>query len=141
MVSLVTRKDFQELAEIRLADARALLRAKRYDGAYYLAGYAVECALKACIARGVKRHDFPDRVLANKVYTHDLAELLRLAEIKKKFEREQKKDPELGISWIVVKDWTEQSRYQKHGEQIAEKMVNAVSDPRHGVLQCLREFW
>lgn len=32
-----------------------------YDGAYYLSGYAVEWALKACIAKNVKRYDFPDR--------------------------------------------------------------------------------
>ena len=55
------RKDFRELAMIRLREARVLLRAKCYDGAYYLAVYAVECALKACIARHTKRFEFPDR--------------------------------------------------------------------------------
>ncbi|MDA1312673.1 MAG: HEPN domain-containing protein [Acidobacteria bacterium] len=137
----MTRKDFQELAEIRLNDARALLRVKRYDGAYYLAGYAVECALKACPAKRIKQYDFPDRDFVKKAYTHDLAELLRLANIEKEFEREQRKDPDLSINWNVTKGWTEQSRYERHGKQIAEKMVNAVGDSRHGVLQCLREFW
>lgn len=48
----MNRSDFQDLAQIRLAEAAALLQAERFDGAYYLAGYAVECALKACIAKG-----------------------------------------------------------------------------------------
>ncbi|HYP09337.1 MAG TPA: hypothetical protein VER03_24140 [Bryobacteraceae bacterium] len=47
----MTRQDLQELAEMRLADAEALLVAGRYSGAYYLAGYAVECAIKAHVSR------------------------------------------------------------------------------------------
>jgi hypothetical protein len=59
----VNRADFQTLADIRLAEARDLLALNppRPDGAYYLAGYAVECALKACIARGYAQHDWPEK--------------------------------------------------------------------------------
>jgi HEPN domain len=57
----VDRKDFQELAKVRLKEANALFRLGLYDGAYYLAGYAVECALKACIAKGTRRYEFPDK--------------------------------------------------------------------------------
>jgi hypothetical protein len=39
--------DFQKLATIRLAEEKILLRNKQYAGAYYLAGYSIECALKA----------------------------------------------------------------------------------------------
>src|SRR3712207_6924003 len=46
---------------LRLAEARALLDAGFPDGAYYLAGYGVECGLKACIARQTRQHDFPPR--------------------------------------------------------------------------------
>jgi HEPN domain-containing protein len=137
----VTRHDFQELAEIRLRDARTLLRAKCYDGAYYLAGYAIECALKACVARRIKRYEFPDRDFVRKAYTHDLTDLARLAGIETRFKQEEKKNPDLEISWNVARGWTEQSRYQRHDRQITEKMVDAVSHPRHGVLQCLRKFW
>ena len=88
----MTRHDFQELAEIRLRDARTLLRAKCYDGAYYLAGYAVECALKACVARRIKRYEFPDRDFVRKAYTHDLTDLARLAGIETRFKQEEKKN-------------------------------------------------
>jgi len=39
----VDRRDLQELSKVRLKEARALLDFGLYDGAYYLAGYAVEC--------------------------------------------------------------------------------------------------
>jgi len=44
---------------MRLKDAEVLLQKGRNEAAYYLAGYAVECALKACIAKQTKRHEFP----------------------------------------------------------------------------------
>ena len=46
----MNRADFQRLADVRIDEAGVLLAAGRWSGAYYLAGYAVECALKACIA-------------------------------------------------------------------------------------------
>ena len=39
-----------ELAETRRTEALCLLAANLFCGAYYLAGYAIECGLKACIA-------------------------------------------------------------------------------------------
>jgi hypothetical protein len=67
----MNRLTFQQLAETRLLDAKALFQAGRFDAAYYLAGYVVECALKACIAKKTREHDFPDRD-ANKYYIHNL---------------------------------------------------------------------
>jgi len=65
----VNKKILQALAEARVTDARTLLSAKRFDAAYYLAGYAVECALNACIAKRTNRHDFRDKDVAREVYT------------------------------------------------------------------------
>jgi hypothetical protein len=41
----MNRADLQQIAELRLQEARTLLTGGFPDGAYYLAGYAVECAL------------------------------------------------------------------------------------------------
>jgi HEPN domain-containing protein len=41
--------DFRRVALQRLEDAKTLLRAERTTGAVYLAGYAVECMLKAMV--------------------------------------------------------------------------------------------
>lgn len=69
----------QILARTRLAEANALLAAGFPDGAYYLAGYAVECALKACITRGTQRYDFPDKKSVDASYTHNLKDLIKVA--------------------------------------------------------------
>jgi hypothetical protein len=41
--------DYPDAAGKHLADAEALVAARRYDGAGYLAGYVVECALKSLL--------------------------------------------------------------------------------------------
>jgi hypothetical protein len=41
--------DHPDAASKHLADARALLMAGRFDGAAYLSGYVVECALKSLL--------------------------------------------------------------------------------------------
>ena len=79
----MNRKDFQNLALIRLKEAKVLLKNGRYEGAYYLCGYAVECGLKACIARKTKRHEFPDKNTVNASYTHILSDLVKIAQLSK----------------------------------------------------------
>ena len=74
----MNRLEFQDLAVERLGDAEALLSAGRYAGAYYLAGYAVECALKACIARKTKQDDFPPKE-AKDYWVHRIPDLLGFA--------------------------------------------------------------
>jgi hypothetical protein len=67
----MNRKDLQALSQLRAREARYLLKGGHLSGAYYLLGYSVECALKACIAKRVQRYDFPDKQLAQEVYTHN----------------------------------------------------------------------
>jgi hypothetical protein len=42
-------EDYPDAARKHYTDARALMSRRRYDGAAYLAGYAVECILKTLI--------------------------------------------------------------------------------------------
>ncbi len=68
-----TRAEFQQLAEERLEEAKALLSLGKWGGAYYLAGYAVELALKACIIKRIMATDaFPEKEFSRNCYTHDL---------------------------------------------------------------------
>ncbi|MDX2267646.1 MAG: hypothetical protein NW208_06040 [Bryobacter sp.] len=75
----MNRKQLQGLALTRLEESQQLQQAKFYGGSYYLAGYCVECALKACIARKTRAGDFPDKKLAEQSYTHDLRKLMQAA--------------------------------------------------------------
>jgi HEPN domain-containing protein len=133
------RRDLQALANARLRDAEILLQNRRFDGAYYLAGYAVECAIKACVAKKTQRYDFPDRNLALDVYVHDLTKLLKPAGLDQVWQRELNLDPELNVRWGVVKDWTEQSRYETQARQTAKDMVEAVGGAQ-GILECIKNI-
>lgn len=136
----MNRVEFQSLATERLEDAAVLLRAGRYAGAYYVSGYAIECALKACIARKTKQDEFPPKD-ASKYYIHDLPRLLDIAGLGSAFTQEAGQDPELKTNWALVKDWNEETRYQGRGQQEAEEILAAIDDPRHGVFQWLRKSW
>jgi len=138
----VNRSDLQILADLRVEDATVLLTAGRYDGAYYVLGYAVECALKACIAKQIREFEFPDRKLANDSYVHDLPKLLNISGIKQQHEAEQRSNPPFATNWGVVKDWSEERRYQHSiTEHVARDSSDAVTDPENGVLTWLKKHW
>ena len=84
----MNRTQFQKLTVERVHDAEALLGAGRWSGAYYLAGYAAECALKACIAKLTKRYDFQDKDRVSKSYTHNIENLLHLAGLRNHRDRD-----------------------------------------------------
>jgi HEPN domain-containing protein len=137
----VNRKDFQALAVLRLAEAAALLDGGHYDGAYYLCGYVVECALKACIARQTTIHEFPDKEKAMACYTHDLSKLLKTAGIEPQLKAETKANPFFDIYWAIVLGWNEKSRYARYTAQQANALYTAVSDKRNGVLRWVKRNW
>ncbi len=137
----MNRADLQGLAELRIKEAGALLQVFLYDGAYYLAGYAVECALKACIAKQTREHDFPDRAVVNKSYTHNLVDLIGVAGLQRELGRKMEDDAGFEVNWTLVKDWSEEARYQRHPERKGRDYYNAVVDPQRGVLPWLREHW
>ena len=125
-----------------MLDAKALLNAGRFDAAYYIAGYVVECALKACVAKKTREHDFPVKEVG-RYYQHDLEKLLRFA-CEAEFQQEREADTILAGYWLLVTRWNEESRYELRGEQaekLAEDMLLAVSDGEHGVLECLSKYW
>jgi HEPN domain-containing protein len=139
----VNRAEWQGLAEDRVADAQGLLKIKRWSAAYYLAGYAVECALKACILGLVERTGliFEDRKYAEKCWTHDLEELMRLAELYEAFRRDMALNPTSKGHWLIVKDWSEASRYRKTPHRKAKELYQAITDKANGVMPWIRNRW
>ena len=134
------RRDFQRLAELRASEAATLANKRNQLGAYYLAGLSIECALKACIAKKTRRHDFPnDAKYANKVYSHNLEELLKLAQLEAHLDRDMKARPQLAINWGVVKAWNVDSRYELSG--LSGKDMVAAVNSLDGVLQWIKLYW
>lgn len=138
----MNRRDFQELARVRLAEAKVLLDNGLYDGAYYLCGYVVECALKACICRQFRLHDFPPepRVVAD-MYTHDFVRLVGRAGLAQMLQTELQTDPTFQAYWNTVSLWSERSRYERQPADSAEELYKAVADRQRGVLKWLRRHW
>ncbi len=99
----MTRKDFQKLALMRFQESEKLLNAGFLHGAYYLAGLGIECAMKACIAKQTKRHDFPPKDI-NKIYTHNLQELMKQIGLEKASDFPR-------ANWDVVRKWNVNVRY------------------------------
>ncbi len=137
----MNRNDLQSLSRTRLAEAKILLGAGRPDGAYYLAGYAVECALKACIARRTQRHDFPDKKSVDASYTHNLKDLIKVANLEEAREEEADRNPIFRGNWDLTQEWSEHSRYLRHGSEMARQLVEAIADRKHGVIAWLKRHW
>lgn len=137
----MNRKDLQQLASDRLLDADILLKAQRWSAAYYLAGYAVECALKACIAKLMKSDEFPDKNFADKCWTHDIEKLLTLAGLKDVRDADSAADADLSANWGIVKDWKESNRYDIKTETQALELLEAINEANHGVLPWIKSRW
>jgi HEPN domain-containing protein len=137
-----TRIEFQEMAEKRLAEAKALLDLGMWDGAYYLAGYAVELALKACIIKMVMATDaFPDRKFSENCYTHAIEKLVGLAKLEDARKAATDADPSLLANWLLTRDWSEERRYHRIDEIEARLLYDAIADNAHGVLPWIKARW
>lgn len=137
----MNRVELQRLAKERISDAKVFLAARHWSAAYYIAGYAVECALKACIAKLMKSEEFPDKKFADKCWTHNLAQLLDLAGLKDDLDAAMQADRDLSQNWDTVKEWTEESRYLRTMKAKAEKLYEAITDKKYGVLSWLKARW
>lgn len=117
--------DIEILANEKLKDAECLLENKRYDGAYYLAGYAVELLFKAKVCKTLGIDDFFDFDNPNKTRlavknkdllyrpykVHDYLQLLILSGVYSQFQNDVNNNSSLKYHWSIVSKWDENSRY------------------------------
>ena len=142
MRQIVTRADFRHLSIERLQEAEALLAIGKWGGAYYLAGYAVELALKACIINlRMATYAFPEKSFSQNCYTHDLGQLVGLSGLGDAHKAAMEADPDLKTHWMTVRDWLESTRYCRIEEVEARDFHRAITDDEHGVLSWIRNYW
>lgn len=110
-----------------LPDAQVLLAQGGAANAYYLAGYAVEMALKAIIARRFVAEDVPDKKIVADIHSHDLAKLLRLAQLDQAL---RDGSESLRANWLTVELWSEHSRYVFSSRDGAEVLIEAIRHSR-----------
>ena len=111
-------KDIRDLAELRLAEADFLFTGKFYEGAFYLAGYAVELCLKAKICECLNLPDLyvkhvPKTELSKVFMVHNLDRLLLLSGLLTTFETVKLSEPKLMKAWSCLAVWNEKARYDK----------------------------
>jgi|SRR5271167_1947407 len=136
----IYRRDFKVLADLRAEEARILLSRGKQQGAYYLSGYAVECALKACISKKTKRFEFPPKYdYVRRLYNHGLNDLLNVAGLDAQLKRDMAINKIFEANWSTVKDWTSESRYRTSGLN-GKDMYNAVAG-MDGVLPWIKLRW
>lgn len=140
------RAEWQQLAEDRVADAEALLAADRWSGAYYLAGYAVECALKSCVLAHLSQNpgiifQEKQKKYSEQCWTHNLDDLIRLAGLGPELQNSIDARAELAESWTKVKDWKESSRYEQKTKIEAETLLSAVTNASDGILAWIKNHW
>jgi HEPN domain-containing protein len=137
----MNRTDLQRLSNARIRETKILFEAGEYSGAYYLSGYAVECALKACFAKGVQKYDFPDKNRAGKIFTHRLPELAKLANLEAELASATQLGSKLAGNWLLACNWTEESRYSNWTRDQAEEIIEAIAGKTNGVLPWIKRRW
>jgi hypothetical protein len=138
----LNREALQRISMQRRKEASTLLHAGLFPGAYYLMGYAVECALKACVAKQTAKYDFPDKKRAQESWTHNLNDLVRLAGLRQDLISEMARSAELQINWAIVKDWSESDRYSINITRLrAKALYTACTNRRNGILSWIRQRW
>jgi hypothetical protein len=144
----VNQAELRQMAEERIKDAKALLKGKRWEFAYYTAGYAIECALKSCLlARmtltGWVFNEEVKRVDACR--THNFMELIDIAgmrhELHNKFEESRAAGSGFLANWNIVETWKVTSRYEAKTETEARALFAAITDKPHGVMIWIRTYW
>lgn len=122
---MISTKDLRAIARARLRDAQVLLRSKRFDGAFYLCGYAVELALKARICRTLKWQGFPETTQDFKGFqllrTHDLEVLLRFSGVEGRVKAKHLAE------WSEVLKWHPEKRYQALGHSPPQQAADMVT--------------
>jgi hypothetical protein len=143
----VNQADLRQMAEERIKDARALIRGKRWEFAYYAAGYSVECALKSCVlARMIHTAwVFEEKWNAKDCLTHNFKELIRLAGLDNELNARLAVSAASGdlfdSNWKVVLGWTVMSRYAPRTEADARNLFAAITHNPDRALRWLKKYW
>ena len=124
---MILRADLRAIARARLKASEVLLTSRRYDGAIYLCGYAVEISLKARLCQSLNWPGWPETAQDFKQYPslkiHDLDSLVMLSGVGARIKASHLLD------WPTVREWRPDLRYRRIGtatRQNAEDMIAAA---------------
>ncbi|MFA5892576.1 MAG: DNA-binding protein [Candidatus Margulisiibacteriota bacterium] len=120
----------KQLSRERIRESRILFAKRKFSGAYYLAGYSIELALKAYYC---KQMSFPPKDTKD-LYCHNLETLLLSCGLKESLLNDIKTNHDLGAKWGVITKWSEESRYLITKKEITRDFLDAIDNKRYGIL-------
>ena len=86
--------------------------------------------------------DFPPKPKAiHDYYSHDIEKLVKTAGLTAQRDADAATDSDLQANWEIVKDWTEESRYERKTQAQAQQLIAAITDAAHGVLPWIKRRW
>jgi len=147
--------EIKKLAYERSEEAGILCDNEKYDGAFYLAGYAIELMLKAKICENFGVNNLFDEsettksisFVRGKIKTHDIAVLLIFSGLKNKLQDDKASNNVLDKTMTrLFHDaghclWSEQIRYQRNfqkPENVIE-LILLLKDDKEGLLQWIEK--
>lgn len=104
----LTPAKLRRMANGKLADARALFSQRRFSGAHYNCGYAVEFALKATICQNLKWKSYQTGKGFETFKTHNLEILLQLTG---RNGRVKARGSQNLAAWSAIGKWNPEDRY------------------------------
>jgi hypothetical protein len=139
----MNQADLRSLAQERVSDADALIKGGRRSFAYYVAGYAVECALKSCLlARMIYTGwVFQDKAKINDCLTHDFMDIVILSGLTAELNAQLASNPAFVANWGTAIQWKVTDRYGNKTEAEARALYAAIADDPDGVLKWIMNYW
>jgi HEPN domain-containing protein len=135
------------MARERTLDAKALIDGGRWAYAYYVAGYAVECALKSCLLARMIHTGwvFQEKVKVDECLTHDFGKLIRLAGLTDELNANLAASAAAGgafvANWATVNQWGVTTRYESKAEPEAKSLYAAITHDPDGVFRWIQNYW
>ena len=143
----MNQAELRRMALLRIRDAKVLLNGRRWGFAYYVSGYAIECALKSCLlARMIHTAwVFEEQWKASNCLTHDFSVLIRLSgltdEVNARLAASSSARDTFDANWGTVLQWKPTSRYISKAETEAKDLYAAIVHKPDGVLRWLLKYW
>jgi hypothetical protein len=125
---MISTVELKKISRARMKDAEALYSARRYDGATYLCGYALELSLKARICKAIHWKGYPETNAEFQNYqsfkTHNLETLLHLSAA------EDRIKTTCLAEWSIVLTWDPTVRYKAIGTATPTTTLDMINSAR-----------
>lgn len=143
-------EELKEIAHARLKTAEILISAKDWDGAAYMLGYVLECALKAVVCKTLNLLNYPEYTKNQKTdeyfMTHKFDQLLIASGLEYLFSTRGSVDAfqywsdftkEYPSDWPAMR--YDRSRQKQFDEIKVKKLYNILIDATKGILSIIEK--